>query len=318
MYSLFFYDILRSMKKSVFVCLFSFLFLSGLLSCRTLRTSEYSIPTSKVENEIRIVQISDFHAADFGENEQLLIDAVKNARPDIIALTGDFFDRRIPQKHEYENITMLLSAVSSFSPCYFVTGNHEYADKQSDARFALFEKFGIKILHNEAVSVHLQKGTLVIAGVDDPFSDLSMKEILQEKDYPERYLPRIAETAQRTEKLVQQSALSAPDTPVYTILLAHRPEYIDEYLMYDFDLILSGHAHGGLWRFPPLINGVYAPGQGIFPKYAGGRYNFHTKEGTVMIVSRGLAYKSPAVPRIFNNPEVVLVELIPMPLQSQR
>src|SRR5574344_1196971 len=90
------------------------------------------------------------------------------------------------------------------------------------------------------------------------------------------------------------------------------------YLMYDFDLILSGHAHGGLWRFPPLINGVYAPGQGIFPKYAGGRYNFHTKEGTVMIVSRGLAYKSPAVPRILNSPEVVLVELIPMQLQSQR
>lgn len=318
MYSLFFYDILQIMKKNISVCLISFLFISLLLSCRTLQTAEYSIQTQNVADEIRIVQISDFHAADFGENEQYLIDAVRNARPDIIALTGDFFDRRVPEKHEYGNVDMLLSAVSSLSPCYFVTGNHEYADKNTAARFAMFEKYGIKILHDEAVSVHLQAGTLVVAGADDPFSDLTMKEVIQDKDYPERYLPRIAAAAQKAELLAQQCTLSAPGIPVYTVLLVHRPEYIDEYLKYDFDLVLSGHTHGGLWRLPPLINGAYAPGQGIFPKYAGGRYNFHTKKGTVMIVSRGLAYKSPAVPRILNSPEVVLVELIPMQLQSQR
>ena len=92
----------------------------------------------------------------------------------------------------------------------------------------------------------------------------------------------------------------------YTILLSHRPEWIETYQKYAFDLVLCGHAHGGQWRTPFLLNGLYAPHQGLFPKYAGGRYDYAT--GT-MIVSRGLARESTPVPRIFNRPELVVVEL---------
>jgi predicted MPP superfamily phosphohydrolase len=91
-----------------------------------------------------------------------------------------------------------------------------------------------------------------------------------------------------------------------TVLLAHRPEYIDSYLDYDFDLILSGHAHGGQWRIPLLINGLYAPNQGWFPKYAGGRYELGN---STFIVSRGLAKESVRVPRIFNPPELVVIDI---------
>ena len=76
------------------------------------------------------------------------------------------------------------------------------------------------------------------------------------------------------------------DKETYTILLTHRPELIDVYSQYDFDLVLSGHAHGGQWRIPGILNGLYAPNQGIFPAYAGGLYE---QNGTIMIVSRGLA-----------------------------
>ena len=93
--------------------------------------------------------------------------------------------------------------------------------------------------------------------------------------------------------------------PGYRILLAHRPEAIDEYRQMDFDLILSGHAHGGQWRIPGWINGVYAPGQGFFPRYAGGVYPL---DDLVMIVSRGLSNNT-WVPRIFNPPELVMIEL---------
>lgn len=99
-----------------------------------------------------------------------------------------------------------------------------------------------------------------------------------------------------------------PDNGLYTILLAHRPEWIDLYGTYDFDLVLSGHAHGGQWRLPGLINGVFAPDQGMLPKYAGGKYGVN---GTTMIVSRGLARESTSVPRIFNRPELVVVDLVP-------
>ena len=91
------------------------------------------------------------------------------------------------------------------------------------------------------------------------------------------------------------------------ILLSHHPEYYPRYLEgRNIDLIFSGHAHGGQWRIPFVLNGLYAPDQGLFPKYAGGKYE---KDGSVMIVSRGLARETTPVPRIFNRPEIVIVNI---------
>ena len=70
--------------------------------------------------------------------------------------------------------------------------------------------------------------------------------------------------------------------------------------------MLCGHAHGGQWRLPGLINGIYAPNQGFLPKYAGGQYQ---ENDTTMIVSRGLARESTRIPRIFNRPELVIIDL---------
>ena len=94
----------------------------------------------------------------------------------------------------------------------------------------------------------------------------------------------------------------------YTILLAHRPERIGAYRQYPFDLVVSGHAHGGQWRIPGLLNGLYAPNQGLFPQYAGGCYD---EDGMAFVVSRGLARESTRIPRLFNPPELVVVDLVP-------
>lgn len=103
-----------------------------------------------------------------------------------------------------------------------------------------------------------------------------------------------------------KDAAVASENGNYSILLAHRPELINTYLHYDFDLILSGHAHGGQWRLPGIINGLFAPNQGFFPRYAGGQYKF---DNSSMIVSRGLARESTRIPRIFNRPELVMIEI---------
>ncbi len=92
----------------------------------------------------------------------------------------------------------------------------------------------------------------------------------------------------------------------YTVLLSHRPEFFELYTEYNFDLVLSGHAHGGQWRIPYILNGLYAPNQGVFPKYAGGEY---TENNTTMIVSRGLARESTLLPRFYNRPELVIIDL---------
>jgi predicted MPP superfamily phosphohydrolase len=95
------------------------------------------------------------------------------------------------------------------------------------------------------------------------------------------------------------------EIPLYKILIAHRPEMIKHYKKYSFNLILSGHAHGGQVRIPGIMNGLYAPHQGLFPKYAGGMY----KHGNLThIVSRGLSV-NPRLPRIFNPPELVIISI---------
>ncbi len=71
--------------------------------------------------------------------------------------------------------------------------------------------------------------------------------------------------------------------------------------------MLCGHAHGGQWRLPPFLNGVYSPDEGWLPKYAGGKYDFPNGQ---MIVSRGLARESTRIPMIFNRPELVIVDVV--------
>lgn len=91
--------------------------------------------------------------------------------------------------------------------------------------------------------------------------------------------------------------------------MAHRPNYIENYANYPFDVVLSGHAHGGQWRIPGLLNGLYAPGQGFFPKYAGGQYQL---ANTTFYVSRGLDTQyHPWLFRFYNRPELVIVDLVP-------
>ena len=111
--------------------------------------------------------------------------------------------------------------------------------------------------------------------------------------------------AEQLDSLAQANA----DFSGFSLLLAHRPARIQQYLSGGYDLVLCGHAHGGQWRIPGILNGLLAPDEGFFPKYAGGTYRF---DETTMIVSRGLARESTRVPRLYNPPELVLVELQPI------
>ena len=133
---------------------------------------------------------------------------------------------------------------------------------------------------------------IAVCGVDDPYA------WADSYGFTER-----AEGSFREQ--VSQAAAQAEEG-TYTILLAHRPELLDVYSQYDFDLVLAGHAHGGQWRIPGILNGLWAPNQGLFPAHAGGRYE---QDGTVMIVSRGLARESTWVPRWYNRPELVIIDL---------
>lgn len=290
-----------------------------LTSCATFKISKYVLDDNKYYNNqesyLRILQISDFHSNDFGEKEVLLIDKINNENPDLIVITGDLFEANFEQNKIFNNVEFLLEGIYKLCPIYFVTGNHEYAFESLEDIIKLLKKYNVNILDNETMLLEFIQGKIIISGVNDPYK-LQKEQIQKLNDgqeanysYKEKYIEILQKVSAKKDELNKFN-----EDILFTLLLAHRPEYIQDYLKFDYDLTLSGHAHGGQWRFPPFINGLYAPGQGLFPKYAGGKYNF--ENGKVFIVCRGLSYQQPKFPRIFNNPEIVVIDIYPKKISN--
>lgn len=248
-----------------------------------LKIQHYSLESEKLTAPVRIVLITDLHSCSYGKGQRELIDAIHAQKPDIILLGGDICDDKLPHR----NTELVLRAIADKYPCYYVTGNHEYWSREIEKILKIFESYNVPVLEGSFDTIDVRGQKLNICGISDP-------DILKYTD----------KNYSITEQL--KDAAVASENGNYSILLAHRPELIDSYLNYDFDLILAGHAHGGQWRLPGIINGLFAPNQGFFPRYAGGKYRF---DDSYMIVSRGLARESTRIPRIFNRPELVVIDL---------
>ena len=269
-------------KKKIIIITIIIAFL--LFACdMRLKTVTYNIDSEKVDAKITIAFISDLHSDWYGKNQKNLIKAVEKANPDVVLLGGDIFD----DEKKYDNAEITLRELSERYTCYYVTGNHEYWGKDVKNILDIVSSYNITILHGKCQTIELNGQKINICGVDDKDADIYIQE-QDSIDEQLKYLDKVS------------------NDEYFTILMSHRPELIDKYEQYNFDLVLSGHAHGGQWRIPFLLNGLYAPDQGLFPKYAGGQYNY---EGGTMIVSRGLARESTPAPRIFNRPELVIVEV---------
>lgn len=260
----------------------------------------YEIDSPKVDTPIRIALITDLHSCKYGKKQTKLLDAIYAESPDLVLLGGDIFDDVI----EDTNTELFLAGISEKYPCYYVTGNHEYWSGQAkfSAKIDILNKYNIVILAGTSEVVEVNGESINLCGVNDP--DAYMVEIDSETD-PQAYV----EAQNRKEVTFTQqldNVSSVSENGNFTLLLSHRPEFFEQYTDYNFDLVLSGHAHGGQWRVPLVFNGLYAPDQGVFPEYAGGRYE---QDGTTMIVSRGLARESTWAPRVFNRPELVIVDI---------
>lgn len=250
-----------------------------------LTVSEVKVASELIEHPVRIALISDLHSCKYAERQTELIDAISGQNPDLVCLVGDIFDDKLSD----ENAELFLAGISEKYPCYYVTGNHEcWAGTQAfQKKMAILDRYGIVRLQNENKEIELYGQKLNICGIDDPDYDF----------YDNQY--------QITDALYDVKS-NLPNSN-YTILLSHRPEYYSYYTSNGFDLVLCGHAHGGQWRIPGILeNGLFAPDQGLFPKYTNGKYTY---EKTTMIVSRGLAKESTRVPRFYNKPEIVIIEI---------
>ncbi len=245
-----------------------------------LKTVYYEISTPKVRNTVRIAQISDLHSCRYGKNMINLINALDRESPDIVVLTGDIYDDIV----DNDNTRVFLKAVGKKYPCFYVSGNHEIKSGKWEQMSLEAQSYGI----NVPVGENIRRGDITLCGTG------------QSKDMTFIDSVKLCSDTLRSDD---------PERESFSVLLAHYPEQIGYYRSFEsFDLILSGHAHGGQWRIPGLVNGIYSPNQGLFPKYAGGEYIF---DDSVMIVSRGLSRTKEIIPRIFNNPELVIVDIRP-------
>lgn len=308
---------------------------------KTLVISRYSFVKGVTQefqdvwDVLRVVHLSDLQGACFGNDNMELLGRVSDTKPHLIVFTGDLVDRRMQVNKGFElgasnsfeaEATKDFEAAIDFmknlrmiAPTFFSYGNHELAFSQDIVR-ALREKL-------ENTGVVVLDGTSHIENVkirklpDDKLRDESRRnddtasrnvEVLL-TGFPERLL--MVEGRNRTKKNsdVDQDVLKSAVEEIkqkrsesqcdISILLAHEPQFIEEYSSASYDYIFSGHAHGGQIRLP-ILGGLFSPGQGILPKYTSGVHNAGNGK---MIISRGLGNSSFPI-RVFNRPEIIIAE----------
>ena len=251
-----------------------------------LELNRYTVSSNRLPEEFdgyRIAHVSDLHNTEMGKENEKLLTMLREAEPDMIAITGDLIDCR---RTDMEIALQFTAAAMEIAPCYFVAGNHEARITEYDELKERLTEQGVIVLDDKRIELERSGEKIVLLGVNDPA-------------FPTKHLYGDTEAVMK-KKL---KAISAEEN-VFTILLSHRPELFECYADSNIDLVLSGHAHGGQFRLP-FVGGVMVPNQGFFPKYDAGMFS----EGiTTMLVSRGVG--NSAFPfRINNRPEVILIEL---------
>ena len=251
-----------------------------------LELNTYTISSSKLPQSFdgyRIAHVSDLHNTEMGKDNEKLLVMLRDADPDMIAITGDLIDSR---NTDIEVALQFIREAVKIAPCYYVTGNHEARVNEYGELKAGMETAGVTVLEDVRTEISMEGATITLIGVNDP-------------SYQPDYLFGDSETVLNT-KLEE---LHTEDGE-FTVLLSHRPELFDAYTDHGIDLVLSGHAHCGQFRLT-FIGGLVAPNQGFFPEYDAGIY---TEGNTNMLVSRGIG--NSILPfRINNRPEVILIEL---------
>lgn len=270
----------KNKKKRIVIIsiVLAVLFLFCIINNNILVVSEYEYKGDKIPEAFdgfTIVQISDLHNKEYPFDQAYLMNKIEDSNPDIIVITGDIVDS---SHMDMDGALEFARKCVELAPTYYITGNHEYWISKTDLEelISSLEEIGVICLEDECVSVKQGDANINLIGLDEKsLADETLKNMMLDIG-----------------------------TEDFNILLAHEPQYIDDYARSGVDLVLSGHAHGGQVRLP-FVGGMYAPDQGFMPSYTEGEY---TVGNTTMIVSRGIG--NSVIPlRVFNLPEIVVIKL---------
>lgn len=248
---------------------------------------------AKVNKSLRIAQISDLHSKEFGKNNNTLYKVIIEQEPDIIVATGDLIDSNMKRINE---IIEFCSRLNKRVPVYYILGNNEMRCSGVNEIVEKLKQKNINVLENEIATIKIKDNIINILGLAEKRVDKG--EMFYSKINSRYEIENVDSLFRKLENLIG-----------IKIVLSHYPEnyeYVGDYSYskYNFDIMFSGHAHGGQFILPGL-GGVFAPGQGLFPKYYKGIYGKKNK----LVVSRGLGNSGFPL-RLFNRPDLVIVDIV--------
>lgn len=269
---------------------------SAVICSYKIKVASYDVKLEGLSSGSRVVLISDLHSREYGEDNSRLIALIAEQKPDAVFMVGDMISRDADDE-DIRNFAKLVASLREYSPVYYTIGNHENeftAQKLEQVEAAVTQAGGV-FLNNEYADVCLGENEIRLVG------------ILGDNEPWLSYYNDSAKLPESSEPYGFFKALRDCDKP--TIWLAHMPNmmiFFKPYNEYRMDLVLSGHVHGGVWEIPG-VGGVISPSEGLFPHYDKGEYKFGDTE---FILSAGLAgYEW--IPRIFNLPEICVIDLLP-------
>lgn len=283
---------------SIILVLAVFFLIVMLIDGNRFHVVEYQLYSHKVKKEHCYVVLSDLHNKEYGTKNQKLLKKIRECGPEGILIAGDILTAK-PGK-DYEPALQLIEALAAEYPVYYGMGNHEtrlflypevYQTMGPDYERKL-KKVQVKLLRNESVEC---EDHIKITGLE-----------LERK-----YYKRFQKTFMEPDYL--RDTLGEAGEDCYEILLAHNPDYFEEYADWGADLVLSGHVHGGMMRLP-FLGGVVSPAFTFFPKYDGGLFR---QKNSTMLLSRGLGMHTIPI-RIFNPGELLVVKLSPKGEQEEQ
>ena len=278
------------MKTFIIIVIVLIVILAGVflyLQNNTLDITRYKIRSEKINGRIKLVHLSDLHSKPFKK----ALSEVKSLKPDIILITGDYINDKEKNRDKMFSFGKELCAVA---PVFYITGNHERRLHNFEELMESLSEIGFIVLLNESKTININDNNINILGLDENQADF------------EDYKARKNGTFEYRDMKPYFDEIKDVDS--FKIVLSHYPENfmgISEmnYSQYDFDLQLSGHAHGGQFILP-FFGPVFSPGQGIRPKYARGSFG----EKPMLIVSRGLGNAEFPF-RLFNHPEINVITI---------
>lgn len=246
-----------------------------------------------IKKPFRAVVLADLHNNQYGKDNERLLAAVREQKPDAIWIAGDILTAS--RKTKYNRAILLLKELAGQFPVCYANGNHEH-------RLKLYPgEYGDAAVKYEKALKEIGIDRLVNSHVVLPEIGIAVYGSEIDKYYYKRF-----HIGKMDDHYIEK-LLGKTNKQQFTVLLAHNPDYFPQYAKWGADLVLSGHVHGGIIRVPFIGKGVLSPAVRLFPKYDGGLF----REGnSTMILSRGLGIHT--IPfRLFNPGELHVVDLKP-------